>query len=125
VAIRRGPLENGVLRPARATLECAGRPRVEGIQICEGESVAEYQEEGAEKMDSGYVGESLRVSERDRRRMGRPERWPVPRKVQRRGGPEGRTAPGELPECERAEGAGVPNAHLQSGETQDDLLDNG
>jgi hypothetical protein len=63
------------------------------FKFSKGKPVAAYQEEGAEKMDSEYMGESLRISERSRRRMGKPERWPVPRKIQRRGGPEGRTAP--------------------------------
>jgi hypothetical protein len=87
--------------------------------------VAKHPEKGAGKMDSGNLGESLRVSEGDRGRMGRPEGWPVPLKIQRRGGPEGRTAPRELPECERAEGVGVSDAHPQSGETQEDLFDDG
>jgi hypothetical protein len=45
--------------------------------------VAEHQEERVGKLNFGYVGESLRVSERDRGRMGRPEGWHVHQKVPR------------------------------------------
>ena len=87
--------------------------------------MVKHPEKGTRKMDFGYLGEGLRVSEGDQGRMGRPEGWPVPRKILRRGGPKGRTTPRELPECERAEGVGVFDAHPQSGETQEDLLDDG
>jgi hypothetical protein len=124
-AVRGGPPENGMRRPSGATLECAGRQSVAGIQISKEEPVDAHQEEGAEKMDFGYVGEGLRIPERSWRRVGKPEKWPIPRKIQRRGGHKGRIAPHQLSECKRAEGVGVLDAHPQSGETQEDLLDDG
>jgi hypothetical protein len=87
--------------------------------------VAEHQEERSGKLDSEYLGESLRVSERDRGRMDWTEGWPVHREVPMRGKPEERPSPREMPKSKGAEGVGVPYAHPQSGEAQEDLLDDG
>ena len=70
-----------------------------------------HEEEGSVKLDSGYLGQGLRVSERSQSRVGKPEGWHVCRKILRGCRCKGGPPPLQLPEPQREKSVRIPNAH--------------